>query len=68
MNLMMRPRLTDLHIPVVVTAGGFRAPGTVFDKRYRRALISAMRRGALLLGLALLAMIFLAARGSPIVP
>jgi hypothetical protein len=69
MNLMMRPRVTDAHPPRPVPAVVLGPPGNIFDKRrYTRAQVSAMRRGTLLVGLALLALIFLAARGSPIVP
>jgi hypothetical protein len=64
MNVIMRSRLTNLDIPRSVPGVGFRLPGTVSDRRrYSRALMSALRRGTLLIALALLAMISLAARG-----
>jgi len=62
MNLMLRPHLGDALIPGAASTVGFRLRRTISNKRYARVLISTMRRGTLLVALALLALIFLAAR------
>jgi hypothetical protein len=69
MYLIARPHLSDIHNHGAAIAVSSRRPRRGFDKRrYRRALMSVMRRGALLVSLALLALVFLAARGSPAAP
>ncbi len=67
MSLVTRPQLTDARLPGTLRAGGptlSRAGSS--KRRYWRAGTSIVRRGMLLVVLAVLAMIVLAARGSPL--
>ena len=69
MILMVRPRMTDANTPASAPTVGFRPFGTARNqRRFKRALISAIRRGIVFVAITLFALTFLAARGSPIVP
>lgn len=67
MNLLMRPRPTELRFSGIVQTIWPQSAGAGSSKGpYWRAGVSVMRRGALLLALVLLALIVLAAGSSPI--
>jgi len=67
MNLLMRTRLTDMRFPGVVQTLWPQPAGAGSSKGpYWRTGVSVIRRGTLLFALLLLALIVLAAGGSPI--
>ena len=65
MNLIIPPRLTGAPLSGTVPAARFRGQSAGSKRRkYERMVISVIRRGTVLVMVALLTLIFFAARGS----